>query len=84
MAFSDPPYQSRPVICVSGPDGRFYEVLGDNLAIHRFVWEHVHNVNRVLQRIEKAGGMFSRWKMEICVPEVVAIGHKMHLWGSLS
>ena len=84
MAFSDPPYQSRPVICVSGLDGRFYEVLGDNPAIRRFVWEHVHDMNRVLQRIKKAGSMFSGWKMEICVPEVVAIGHKMHLWGSLS
>ena len=34
MAFSDPPDQSHPVICASGMDGQFYEVLGDNLAIH--------------------------------------------------
>ena len=64
-AFSDPPNQDRPVICTPGPDGRFYEVFGENLAIRRFVWEHVHNVNRVLQRVKKAGGTFSGWKMDV-------------------
>ena len=76
MAFSDPPDQVRPVICAPGLDGWFYEVLGENLAIRQFVWEHIHDMNRVLQCVKKAGGMFSGWKMEICVPEVVAIGHK--------
>ena len=76
MAFSDPPNRSHPVICVSGLDGWFYEVLAENLAIHWLVWEHIHNVNRVLQQVNKAGGMFSGWKMEICIPEVVTIGHK--------
>ena len=75
-AFSDPPNQSRLVICALGPDSWFYEVLGNNLAIHRFVWEHVHDVNRVLQHVKKAGGMFSGWAMEICVLEVVAVGDK--------
>ena len=37
MAFSDPPDHSCPVICVSGPDSRFYEVLVESPAICWFV-----------------------------------------------
>src|SRR5882724_8242511 len=33
------------------------------------------NINRVLQHVKKAGGTFSGCKMDICVPEVVAVGH---------
>jgi len=32
-------------------------------------------VNCVLQHVKKAGGTFSGWKMDICIPEVVAVGH---------
>ena len=75
-AFADPPAQSRSVSCASGPDGLYYKVIVENLGIRRFVWEHVHDVNRVLQHVKKAGCTFSRWKMELCIPEVVAVGHK--------
>jgi len=33
-------------------------------------------MNRILQRFKKAGGTCSGWKMDLCVPEVVAVGHK--------
>ena len=36
----------------------------------------MNDVNRILQQIKKASGTFSGWKMEVCVPEVVAVGHK--------
>ena len=32
-AFADPPVQSRPVSCTSGPDGLYYEVIAENLGI---------------------------------------------------
>ncbi len=73
---STAPLQLVPVQCASGPDSLYYEVIQDNSRIRRFVWEHLNDVNRVLQRVKKAGGTFSGWKMDICVPEVIAIGHK--------
>src|SRR6266481_4179227 len=72
----NPPPQLAPVQCASGLDGLYYEVIQDNSGIHHFVWEHLNDVNRVLQRIKKAGGTFSGWKMDICMPEVITIGHK--------
>ena len=68
--------QSRPVSCASGLDGLYYKVIAANLGIRQFIWEHVHDVNRVLQHVKKARGTFSGWKMDLCVPEVVAVGHK--------
>ncbi|KNZ77859.1 hypothetical protein J132_03368 [Termitomyces sp. J132] len=42
----------------------------------RFVWEHLQNVNRVLQRIKYAGGTFSGEKSVICADEIVVVGHR--------
>ena len=44
---------------------RSYETIPENLGIRRFVWEHVNNVNRVLQR----GGTFSGHKSVIRLVE---------------
>lgn len=40
------------------------------------MWEHLQNVNRVLQRIGNVGGTFSGKKAYLCVPEVVVVGHR--------
>jgi len=74
-AFTDLPPQSAPVPCALGLDGNHFEVIPENTGIHWFAWEHLNDVNHVLQCIKKVGGMFSGWKMDICVPEVVAVGH---------
>src|SRR5882724_4297288 len=34
------------------------------------------SVNCVLQHVKKASGTFSGWKMDVCIPEVVAVGHR--------
>jgi len=80
-AFADPPPQS--VLCIPTPDqphlgldNQHCEVIPENTGIHQFVWEHLNDVNHVLQHIKKARGTFSGWKMDICVPEVVAVGHR--------
>src|SRR5882672_7427252 len=74
-AFADPPPQSSPVPCALSSEDQHFEVISENPGIRRFVWEHLNDVNQVLQRVKKAGSTFSGWKMDICVPEVVAVGH---------
>src|SRR5882724_6581147 len=74
-AFTDPPPQSAPVPCALSSDGNHFEVIPENTGIHQFTWEHLNDINCVLQRVKKAGGTFLGWKMDICVPEVVAVGH---------
>jgi hypothetical protein len=53
-----------------------YETILENPGIHRFVWEHFQNLNRVVQRIKYCGGMFSGPKLFICVPEIFVLGHR--------
>jgi hypothetical protein len=49
-------------ILVKGPVSRYqyedgsYETIPANPGIRRFIWEHLENVNRVIQRISHAGG----------------------------
>src|SRR5882724_10128720 len=81
-AFADPPPLSAPILCAPtqdqphlGSDDQHYEVIPENTGICRFIWEHLNDVNRVLQCVKKARGTFSGWKMDVCVPEVVAVGH---------
>ena len=57
------------------PDG-LYETIPENPGIRRFVWEHLQNVNRVLQRMKYSGGTFSGLKSVVCTPEIVVVGHR--------
>ena len=57
------------------PDGN-YETIPENPGIRRFVWEHLQNVNRVLQRVKYSGGTFSGLKSVVCAPEIVVVGHR--------
>ncbi|TFK24787.1 hypothetical protein FA15DRAFT_553510, partial [Coprinopsis marcescibilis] len=52
-----------------------YESISENPSIRRFVWEHLHDVTRVVTRIINAGGTFSGPKARLCVPEAVIVGH---------
>ena len=67
---------------VKGPPTRYerddgtYETILENPGIRRFVWEHLQNVNRVIQRIKEAGGTFSGHKTQVCVDSAVVVGHK--------
>src|SRR5882724_13285342 len=81
-AFADPLPQSAPVLCTPAPDqphlgsdDQHYKVIPENTGICWFVWEHLNDVNCVLQHVKKAGGTFSGWKMDVCILEVVAVGH---------
>ena len=88
-AFVEPPTQSTPVLCTLASDqphfgsdsqhissdDQHYEVIPENTGICQFVWDHLNDVNCALQRVKKARGTFSGWKMDVCIPEVVAVGH---------
>ena len=82
--FADPPPQSAPILCAPAldqphlglddqhlsSDDQHYEVIPENTGIHQFIWKHLNNVNCVLQHIKKAGGTFSGWKMDVCIPKL--------------
>src|SRR5882724_1763572 len=76
------PRQSAPILCAPtldqphlSLDDQHYEVIPENTRIRWFIWEHLNDINCVLQHVKKAGGIISGWKTDICVPEVVAVGH---------
>ena len=56
------------------PDGT-YEIIPENKGIRRFVWEHINNANRILQRMKYCGGTFSGKKTIICAEEIQVLGH---------
>ena len=66
---------------IKGPKMRYElsdstcEVIPENPGIRRFVWEHLNNFNRVLQRMKKAGGTFNGKKLTVCAPSAVIVGH---------
>ena len=69
-------------ILVKGPPTRFkkedgtYETILGNSGIRRFVWEHLQNVNWVIQRVKHAGGTFLGLKTQVCADSAVIVGHK--------
>ena len=64
-----------------GPSSRYeksdgtYETIPENKGIRRFVWEHINNANRILQRMKYCGGTFSGKKTIICAEEIQVLGH---------
>ena len=64
------------------PDGEA-ETIPENPGIRRFVWEHMQDVNRVIQRMKYCGGTFSGYKAKICAPEITVTGHRCTYEGRL-
>ena len=52
-----------------------YETIPENSGIRRFVWEHMQNVNRILQRMKYCGGTFSGKKTLVCSESIEVVGH---------
>jgi len=55
------------------PDGSI-ETLEQNPEIQKFVFEHLETVNRILQRMKYARGMFSGPKTTICSDFITTVG----------
>jgi hypothetical protein len=79
------PEYTRPYIDdvpVRGPASRYeyepgkFETIPENSGIRRFVWEHMNNVNRILQRMKYCGGTFSGKKTVVCAEAIEVLGHK--------
>jgi hypothetical protein len=74
-------------VAVKGPVTRYenadgtYETIPENTSIRRFVWEHLANVNRILQRLKYVGGTFSGKKLKLCVPTIVILGQRCNYKG---
>lgn len=51
------------------------ETLPENKGIRRFVWEHVNNVLRIVQRMKYVEGTFSGTKTMVCAEEFMMVGH---------
>jgi hypothetical protein len=66
---------------VRGPATRYelegggYETIPENSGIRRFVWEHLNNVNRIVQRVKYSGGTFSGYKSTLCAADIMVVGH---------
>jgi hypothetical protein len=56
--------------------GSLVETIPKNSGIHRFVWEHFQNLNRVVQWMKYCSGMCSGPKLFLCVPEIFVLGHR--------
>jgi len=52
-----------------------FKTLPENPGIYCFTWEYFQNVNRILQQVQHAGGIFSATKSHICVPSAIVVGH---------
>jgi hypothetical protein len=67
-------------VAVKGPVTRYenangtYETIPENSGIRHFVWEHLANVNRILQRLKYVSGTFSGKKLELCVWTIIILG----------
>jgi len=69
----DVPVKGPPIHYKTGPNS--FETIPENLSICCFVWEHLQNINHILQHIQHAGGTFSAAKSHICTPSAVIVGH---------
>jgi len=67
-------------VLIRGPKTRYelpggkVETLDWNPRIRKFMFEHLENINRILQRMKHAGGTFSGPKMTICSDHITIVG----------
>jgi hypothetical protein len=80
IPFIDDVAVKGPVTCYESSNG-IYETIPKNTGIHHFVWEHLANVNRILQRLQYVGGTFSGKKLKLCIPTIVILRQQCNYEG---
>jgi hypothetical protein len=80
ILFIDDVTMKGPVTRYENADGT-YETIPENSGICHFVWEHLTNVTRILQRLKYVGGTFSGKKLELCVLTIVILGQQCNYEG---
>jgi hypothetical protein len=73
VPFIDDVAVKGPVTCYENADG-IYETIPKDSGICRFIWEHLTNVNRILQRLKHVSGTFSRKELKLCIPTIIILG----------
>jgi hypothetical protein len=73
VPFIDDVTVKGPVTCYENTDGT-YETIPESSGIRCFVWEHLANVNEILQWLKYVGGTFSGKKLELCVLAIIILG----------
>ena len=74
---------------VKGPKSRYerpdgsYKTIPENPRIRHFIFEHLTNMNRVLQRLKHAGATVSTKKFVLVAPSIVVVGHKVSYEGCI-
>lgn len=63
-------------------EGGGYETIAENKRIKHFVWEHLNNVNRVVQCIKYARGTFSETKSMLCTEITVVEIRNQKIWSN--
>jgi hypothetical protein len=69
-----------PVTCYENTDGT-YETIPINSGIRCFIWEHLANVNQILQRLKYVSSTFSGKKLKLCIPTIIILGQRCNYEG---
>ena len=77
---SNPAFPYIDDVPIKGPKTRYeteggYETIPGNTDIRRFIWEHLEDVNRILQRFKVVGATLSEKKIIMTAPEAVIVEH---------
>jgi hypothetical protein len=80
VPFIDDVAVKGPVTHYENTDGT-YKTIPENSGICHFIWEHLTNVNRILQWLKYVSSTFSGKKLELCVPTIVILGQRCNYKG---
>jgi hypothetical protein len=69
-----------PVTSYENADGT-YETIPKNSGICHFIWEHLANVNQILQWLKHVSGTFSGKKLKLCILTIVILGQQFNYEG---
>jgi hypothetical protein len=73
MPFIDDVAIKGPVTCYKNADGT-YKTVPESSGIHHFIWEHLANINQILQWLKYVSGTFSGKELELCILTIVILG----------
>ena len=74
---------------VRGPESQYIEEDGEaetipeSPGIRQFIWEHLQDINHVVQQMKYCEGTFSGYKSKLCTPKIVITGHQCTFEGNL-
>jgi hypothetical protein len=74
-------------VAIKGPvthyenSNSIYKTILKNSGICHFIWEHLTNINQILQWLKYVGSTFSRKKLELCVLTIVILGQRCNYVG---